>query len=135
MDVHVELLGADLTEHLVKHGHVNIVGVTRALSAFRPVLDTSNVDCLKDVGLNPGHDKHLDMVKILARKKKYKLSKILRDITKNNNLGISMVRNLIPKKKTSGLSSKSKVEKFKTKFRSSSIGTENIKTSNIAWIN
>ncbi|KAJ8957985.1 hypothetical protein NQ318_001986 [Aromia moschata] len=129
MDVHVELLGADLTEHLVKHGHV---GVSRALSAFRPVLDTTSVEQLKDVGLNPGHDKHLDMVKTLAKKRRYKLSKILRDITRNNNLGINLAKNLVRKAKKKENQTKEASEKLKTNIMSPLNETKNV--PHIAWM-
>ncbi|XP_017786969.1 PREDICTED: putative ammonium transporter 2 [Nicrophorus vespilloides] len=96
MEVHHELLGADLTEHHIKHGQV---GVSRALSALRPVLDTSSVENIIAVGLNPGHDINLKSLKNMTNKKKYKLSKMLRDITKNRNFGINVARQLFPNKK------------------------------------
>ncbi|CAH0556609.1 unnamed protein product [Brassicogethes aeneus] len=96
MEVQEELMGADLTEHLVKHGNVNRVGISRAISAFRPVLDTSNVDKINNIGLNPGHNKSLNIIKIMARRK-YKLSSILRDITQHRNMGVNLPKNLFPK--------------------------------------
>lgn len=96
MDVHEELLGADITEHFVRHRQV---GVSRALSAFRTVYDTSKSDSLHFVGMNPGHDKHLSLVKVLAAKKKYRLSRIVQVVTKNQNLGIKMVKGILPKLK------------------------------------
>ncbi|CAG9861389.1 unnamed protein product [Phyllotreta striolata] len=99
MDLHMELMGADITEHLVKHGNVNIVGVSRAVSAFRPVFDTNDIDELNTAGMNPEHHKHLDRVKNLASKKRYRLSKILRDITANRKFGINVAKRLIPKKR------------------------------------
>ncbi|GJQ76090.1 hypothetical protein Trydic_g1841 [Trypoxylus dichotomus] len=50
MAVHVELLGADLTEHRVRHGQV---GISRALSALRPCIDTSAVDDLVRISRKP----------------------------------------------------------------------------------
>lgn len=73
------------------------VGVSRALSAFRTLMDTSNVEQLNEIGCNPGHIKNLDTVSILAKEKSYKLSKILRKITRNKNLGINRGKNLCPK--------------------------------------
>lgn len=40
--------------------------------------------------MNPGHDKHLKMVRNLASKKRYRLSKILKIITRNQNLGLNL---------------------------------------------
>ncbi|KAG5897809.1 hypothetical protein JTB14_011809 [Gonioctena quinquepunctata] len=132
MDVHVELMGADLTEHLVKHGHV---GVSRALSAFRPVLDTSDVEHLKDVGMNPGHDKHLDMVESMAKKRRYKLSKILRDVTKNRNFGINIAKNLFPKNKVKlRRYSKNSVDNFKVKMGPLSDEKDYGKATRVAWM-
>nr|XP_023030427.1 putative ammonium transporter 3 isoform X1 [Leptinotarsa decemlineata]XP_023030428.1 putative ammonium transporter 3 isoform X1 [Leptinotarsa decemlineata] len=135
MDVHVELLGADLTEHLVKHGQVNVVGVSRALSAFRPVLDTTDVEQLNNVGLNPGHDKHLEMVKTMAKKKRYTLSKILRQVTKNKNLGINVAKNLFPKNKTHPRRlSKRSTENFKMKVTNLCNETDYGITPHVAWL-
>ncbi|RZC33607.1 ammonium transporter 3 [Asbolus verrucosus] len=97
MEVHAELLGADLTEHSVKHGNV---GVSRAISVLGPVLDPKDIENLDNVGMNPMHERNLNLVKNLSRKKRYKLSRILRDVTKNRNLGINLARNLFPKKKS-----------------------------------
>lgn len=55
---------------------------------------------MDNVGLNPMHEKKLNLVKFLSRKKRYTLSKILRDLTKNRNLGINVPKNLFPKKNT-----------------------------------
>ncbi|KAH0814991.1 hypothetical protein GEV33_007801 [Tenebrio molitor] len=95
MEVHAELLGADLTEHSVKHGNV---GVSRAISVLGPVLDPSDVQGLDNVGTNPMHEKNLNHVKNLSRKKRYKFSRILRDVTRNRNLGINIAQNLFPKR-------------------------------------
>ncbi|CAH1164026.1 unnamed protein product [Phaedon cochleariae] len=132
MDVHVELMGADLTEHMVKHGNV---GVSRAVSAFRTVLDTTEIEKLKTVGLNPGHDKSLNMVDHLAKRKKYKLSRILRDITKNRNLGINISKNLIPRKKDRRPKSiKSPEHNFNVKLRPTTDNSEVPRTAQIAWM-
>ncbi|CAH1111858.1 unnamed protein product [Psylliodes chrysocephalus] len=74
------------------------VGVSRAVSAFRTVLDTKQIDGLNTVGVNPEHHKHVDAVKTLARMKRYRLSRILKDITKNRNFGINVAKKLIPKR-------------------------------------
>ncbi|KAL3286600.1 hypothetical protein HHI36_001100 [Cryptolaemus montrouzieri] len=99
MEVQDELLGADLTEHFVRHGNV---GVSRALSALRSVYDTSEIEKLKGIGYNPGHDLNVDVVKNLAQKKKYRLSKILRDITKNRKMGWNTPKTLMPKRRFKG---------------------------------
>ncbi|XP_044265151.1 putative ammonium transporter 2 isoform X2 [Tribolium madens] len=95
MEVHAELLGADLTEHSVKHGNV---GVSRAISVLGPVLDSEDVRRIDNIGMNPMHERNINLVKNLSRKKRYKFSKILRDITRNRNLGINLAKNLLPKK-------------------------------------
>ncbi|XP_019873312.2 putative ammonium transporter 2 [Aethina tumida] len=124
MGVHEELLGADLTEHLVKHGNV---GVSRALSALRPVLDTSTVEKLQNVGQNPEHSRYLTLVKSMTNRK-YKLSKILKHITRNKNMGVNLARNLFPKDR-----------KKKNKTRVSSTisvndaNGDNLKPPQVAW--
>lgn len=72
--------------------------MSRAVSAFRTVLDTKQIDGLNTVGVNPEHHKHVDAVKTLARMKRYRLSRILKDITKNRNFGINVAKKLIPKR-------------------------------------
>lgn len=67
------------------------VGVSRALSAFRAVLDTKEADNLNSVGTNPCHEKHLSLVKLLAMKKR-KLSRISRIVSRNQNLGNSSIK-------------------------------------------
>ncbi|XP_056643940.1 putative ammonium transporter 2 [Diorhabda sublineata] len=96
MDVHTELMGADIIEHSIKHGNI---GVSRAISAFRSILDTSEIDQLKTVGTNPEHHNHVNTVKNLIQKKRYRLSKVLTDITENRNMGINISKKLFSKKK------------------------------------
>lgn len=62
-------------------------------------MDTTSAEQLSAIGSNPGHIKHLDTVSILAKKRYYKLSRVLRCITRNKNLGINRVKNLYPKSK------------------------------------
>jgi hypothetical protein len=52
MDTYDELIGADLTEHHIRHGQV---GVSRALSALRPFYPaTVDIQDIQHVGSNPG---------------------------------------------------------------------------------
>jgi len=52
MDPYDELIGADLTEHHIRHGQV---GVSRAISALRPVYRaTIDIEDIQNVGSNPG---------------------------------------------------------------------------------
>lgn len=81
--------------------------MSRAISAFKPVLDTRKVQGLDNIGMNPMHEKKLNLVKFLSRKKRYSLSRILRDLTKNRNLGINVPKNLFPKKKKNSETGKS----------------------------
>lgn len=128
MPVHVELLGADLTEHHIKHGQVSLVqspspspyfhtlfiskvGVSRAISALRPCIDTNTVEDIINVGLNPAHNFNLNMMKELQRRKKYRFSKVLMDMTKNRNFGINKHWNLFPHKGKKKVNSKQKKEK------------------------
>ncbi|KAK4884898.1 hypothetical protein RN001_001169 [Aquatica leii] len=97
MEVHMELMGADLTEHFVKHGQV---GVSRAVSAFRPCLDTTEIDKVPSVGLNPAHEAKVNYIQKMNLRKKYKLSRILKDITKNRSFGINVAKKLFPSKKS-----------------------------------
>ncbi|KAK9743873.1 Ammonium Transporter Family [Popillia japonica] len=82
MQLHVELLGADLTEHRVKHGQV---GISRAVSAFRTCIDINGLEDLINVGLNPAHTFNINMMKNIQKRRKYKFSKILMDMTRNHS--------------------------------------------------
>ncbi|CAH0761560.1 unnamed protein product [Diatraea saccharalis] len=52
MDPYEELLGADLTEHRIRHGQV---GVSRAVSALRSFQRSNSVECVGNIGVNTGH--------------------------------------------------------------------------------
>jgi hypothetical protein len=52
MDPHDELMGADLTEHHIRHSQV---GVSRAVSALRPFYRAiADIQDIQNVGSNPG---------------------------------------------------------------------------------
>ncbi|KDR12066.1 Putative ammonium transporter 3, partial [Zootermopsis nevadensis] len=58
MDPYDELIGADLTEHHIRHGQV---GVSRAISALRPFYHaTADIEDIKNVGSNPGKHRKMD---------------------------------------------------------------------------
>ncbi|XP_017875430.1 putative ammonium transporter 3 [Ceratina calcarata] len=57
MSVHDELLGADLVEHRIRHMQV---GVSRAMSALRPISGEHTLKYVNPVGINPGHDSYID---------------------------------------------------------------------------
>lgn len=101
--------------------------MSRALSALRPVLDTSTVEKLQNVGQNPEHSRYLTLVKSMTNRK-YKLSKILKHITRNKNMGVNLAKNLFPKDR-----------KKKNKTRVSSIisvndaNGDNLKPPQVAW--
>ncbi|XP_075988467.1 ammonium transporter isoform X1 [Anticarsia gemmatalis] len=52
MDPYTELLGADITEHRIRHGQV---GVSRAVSALRPFHKSNSIEEIDAIGVNTGH--------------------------------------------------------------------------------
>uniref|UniRef100_A0A1B0GNF3 Ammonium transporter AmtB-like domain-containing protein n=1 Tax=Phlebotomus papatasi TaxID=29031 RepID=A0A1B0GNF3_PHLPP len=66
MDSTEELLGADLMEHHVRHGQI---GISRALSALAPLkTDLKEVKELPRIGMNPGHESYIDVMKLAEMK-------------------------------------------------------------------
>ncbi|XP_076241966.1 ammonium transporter isoform X2 [Calliopsis andreniformis] len=57
MSISDELLGADLVEHRIRHMQV---GVSRAMSALRPILQEHELGNVHPVGINPGHNTFLE---------------------------------------------------------------------------
>lgn len=97
------------------------------------MLDTTDVENIISIGLNPGHDINLNTLKNLNRRKRYKFSKVLKDLTRNRNFGINVAKNLFPTRKL-------KKDKTLHKDRPNSIATIQNKVSgvdtvpNLAWI-
>ncbi|KAJ0170283.1 hypothetical protein K1T71_014211 [Dendrolimus kikuchii] len=67
MDPYNELLGADLTEHRIRHGHV---GVSRAVSALRPYHRSNSINEIGSVGVNTGHSLVVDKIHEANKKKR-----------------------------------------------------------------
>ena len=57
MNVHDELLGADLVEHRIRHMQI---GVSRAMSALRPISHEHELGSVHPVGINPGHNSFIE---------------------------------------------------------------------------
>lgn len=74
------------------------VGVSRAVSVLRPILNAEYIENLDNVGVNPGHLKNLDIVNQMAHKRKCSFIRALKGITRNKNLGINISRKLLPRK-------------------------------------
>lgn len=97
------------------------------------MLDTTDVENIISIGLNPGHDMNLNTLKNLNRRKRYKFSKVLKDLTRNRNFGINVAKNLFPTRKL-------KKNPNDTNDRPISKGTTQNKVSdkdtvpNLAWI-
>lgn len=89
---------------------------------------------LDDIGRNPGHAKNLAIVKNMVRKKRYNLSKIMKDITKNRNMGINVARKLFPKNRRKMQSdNKAQAEMMNGKVEENYF--TRTKTPQMAWIN
>ncbi|KAL4717870.1 hypothetical protein ACJJTC_005715 [Scirpophaga incertulas] len=66
MDPYEELIGADLTEHRIRHGQV---GVSRAVSALRPFHRSHSIEEVGGIGLNTGHSLVVDKLQEVNQKK------------------------------------------------------------------
>lgn len=61
MDPHEELLGADLTEHRIRHSQI---GLSRAISALAPIkVDLKEIAGIQPIGINPGHERSIDQLR------------------------------------------------------------------------
>ncbi|XP_068157815.1 putative ammonium transporter 2 [Drosophila tropicalis] len=61
MDPHEELLGADLTEHRIRHTQI---GLSRAISALAPIkVDLNELSGVQPIGMNPGHERSIDQLR------------------------------------------------------------------------
>ncbi|CAH0599758.1 unnamed protein product [Chrysodeixis includens] len=66
MDPYTELLGADITEHRIRHGQV---GISRAVSALRPYHRSASIEGMPNVGVNTGHGYVVDKLHEAKKKK------------------------------------------------------------------
>ncbi|XP_047513915.1 putative ammonium transporter 2 [Pieris napi] len=66
MDPYEELLGADLTEHRIRHGQV---GVSRAVSALRPFHKSNSIEEIGGIGVNTGHTMIIDKLSELKKRR------------------------------------------------------------------
>lgn len=89
------------------------VGVSRAVSVLRPILNSEYIENLDNVGTNPGHLSNLDIVKQMARKRKCSFIRAFKRITRNRNLGINIGHKLMPRKLKGSRKSKKKDPKSK----------------------
>ncbi|CAK1593207.1 unnamed protein product [Parnassius mnemosyne] len=80
MDPYDELLGADLTEHRIRHGQV---GVSRAVSALRPFHRSNSIEEVGGIGMNTGHNLIVDKLYETKRKSKTNPGATLQTFTNN----------------------------------------------------
>lgn len=69
------------------------------MSVLRPHIDTSEMDKIDVIGLNPAHHKQLETMNMMARKRNMRFSKVLKFVTRDKNFGINLPKNLFPTKK------------------------------------
>ncbi|XP_001359892.2 putative ammonium transporter 2 [Drosophila persimilis] len=78
MDPHEELLGADLTEHRIRHSQI---GLSRAISALAPIqVDLKNIAGVQPIGINPGHERSIDQLRA-AEDKLYQWQSYLEQVS------------------------------------------------------
>ncbi|XP_045457669.1 putative ammonium transporter 2 [Melitaea cinxia] len=80
MDPYEELLGADLTEHKIRHSQI---GVSRAVSALRPYHRSHSIEEIGSIGVNTGHNLVVDRLQEIQKKKKGKMDENLKIYTNN----------------------------------------------------
>ncbi|XP_023952349.2 putative ammonium transporter 3 [Bicyclus anynana] len=68
MEPYEELLGADLTEHRIRHGQV---GVSRTVSALRPYHRSSSIEQVGSIGVNTGHSLVVDKLQEIQNKRSW----------------------------------------------------------------
>nr|XP_034838391.1 putative ammonium transporter 2 [Maniola hyperantus] len=78
MEPYEELLGADLTEHRIRHGQV---GISRAVSALRPYQRSSSIERVGNVGVNTGHSLVVDKLQEIQKMPKNKFGDNLQMFT------------------------------------------------------
>ncbi|XP_014363953.2 putative ammonium transporter 2 [Papilio machaon] len=100
MDPYNELLGADLTEHRIRHGQA---GVSRAVSALRPFHRSSSIEEVGNIGVNTGHSLIVDKLQEAKRKNKTSPTPTLQNYTNNafetDNIGQTFKNNGILNKR------------------------------------
>ncbi|XP_026490637.2 putative ammonium transporter 2 [Vanessa tameamea] len=84
MDPYEELLGADLTEHKIRHSQVD---VSRAVSALRPYHRSVSIEEVGGIGVNTGHSLVVDKLQEIHKKNKGKLNGNLKIFTNNGFIG------------------------------------------------
>ncbi|XP_072937578.1 putative ammonium transporter 2 [Epargyreus clarus] len=84
MDPYEELLGADLTEHKIRHGQV---GVSRAVSALRPFHRSNSIEDVGGIGVNTGHSLVVDKLHEIQAKQKENKDNSLQIFTNNAFVG------------------------------------------------
>ncbi|XP_055845697.1 putative ammonium transporter 3 [Episyrphus balteatus] len=86
MDPYEELLGADMMEHRIRHQQI---GLSRAISALTPLqADLKNLNNLKSIGVNPGHDKSIEELRAAEDKLAYWQNYVEKHLIKGINVDV-----------------------------------------------